>query len=131
MAARKAGRGEGGRAMRSRMGAAALGGSGREVDDGVRRAAARIWARERAATAGGGFSSRWLRRRWHRSQRRAAARGRAPQATAMERAEAEWRAGARQLGVERSERGCGGVGAAVAARVTASGLSCFFTGRGG
>jgi hypothetical protein len=42
MAARKAGRGEGGRAMRSRMGAAALGGSGREVDDGVRRAAARI-----------------------------------------------------------------------------------------
>jgi hypothetical protein len=47
------------------MGAAALGGSGREAEDGVRRAAARIWARERAATAGGGFSSRWLRRRRH------------------------------------------------------------------
>jgi hypothetical protein len=33
-----------------------------------------------------------------------AARGRAPRATAAERAEAEWRAGARQLGVERSGR---------------------------
>jgi hypothetical protein len=41
-AARKADRGKGGRVRRSRMGAAALGGSGREVDDGVRRAAARI-----------------------------------------------------------------------------------------